>query len=91
MAKRAAEGLIVDADGDPIRRIGAQPKAPKPAVTVGSGASAVAVAPPVASNLKPGAAPKPGVKPVRPGTKPAVSGGARPSGKGSRPSGKRGR
>jgi preprotein translocase subunit SecF len=91
MAKRAAEGLIVDADGDPIRRIGVPAKTPRSAVPVGSGASAVAVAPPVPSNLKPGAAPKPGVKPVRPVTKPAASGGARPSGKGARPSGKRSR
>ena len=91
-AKRAAEGLIVDADGDPIRRIpvGVPSKTPKPAVAVGSGASP-AVAPPVPSNLKPGAAPKPGVKPVRPTGKPAGSGGARPSGKGARPSGKRSR
>jgi preprotein translocase subunit SecF len=90
-AKRAAEGLIVDADGDPIRRIpvGAPAKAPRPAVAVGSGASPAT--PPVPSNLKPGAAPKPGVKPVRPATKSPTSGGGRPSGKGSRPSGKRGR
>ncbi|MEP6561345.1 MAG: protein translocase subunit SecF [Nakamurella sp.] len=89
-AKRKAEGLIVDADGDPIRRIGrpAGGSAPSGAVT------RVPVAP---SNLKPGAAPKPGVKPVRPVAKPAPaagsgSGGAaggRPSGKGGRPTGKR--
>jgi preprotein translocase subunit SecF len=91
IAKRAAEGLIVDADGDPIRRIGVPSKKPRAAVAVGSGAPATVVAPPVPSNLKPGAAPKPGVKPVRPATKPAPSDGARPSGKGGRPSGKRGR
>jgi len=90
-AKRAAEGLIVDADGDPIRRISVPSKTPRAAVTVGSGAPARVAAPPVPSNLKPGAAPKPGVKPVRPATKPAPSGVTRPSGKGSRPSGKRGR
>jgi preprotein translocase subunit SecF len=89
VAKRAAEGLIVDADGDPIRRIGVPSKAPKTAVAVGSGASPAA--PPVPSNLKPGAAPKPGVKPVRPTGKPTGSGGARPGGKGARPSGKRSR
>ncbi len=89
-AKRAAEGLIVDADGDPIRRIGVPSKAPRTAVAVGSGASSPAT-PTVPSNLKPGAAPKPGVKPVRPAAKSPTSGGARPSGKGGRPSGKRGR
>ena len=89
LAKRAAEGLIVDADGDPIRRISVPSKTPKSAVTVGSGAAPAV--PTVPSNLKPGAAPKPGVKPVRPTSKPAGSGGARPSGKGARPSGKRSR
>jgi preprotein translocase subunit SecF len=88
-AKRAAEGLIVDADGDPIRRIGVPSKAPRTAVAVGSGAWAAT--PTGASKRKPGAAPKPGVKPVRPAAKSPTSGGARPSGKGGRPSGKRGR
>src|SRR6478736_8751744 len=50
-AKRAAEGLIVDADGDPIRRIGVPSKAPRTAVAVGSGASSPAT-PTVPSNLK---------------------------------------
>ncbi len=87
-AKRKAEGLIVDADGDPIRRVGG---------TASAGARQTARVPvaaaPVApgQQLKPGAAPKPGVKPVRPvAPKPAGS-GARPSGKGARPSGKRSR
>ena len=89
-AKRKAEGLIVDADGDPIRRI-ARPSAGGTAVA----AARVAATP---SNLKPGAAPKPGVKPARPAVRPApVTGsgsskaGARPSGKGGRPTGKRSR
>jgi len=90
-AKRAAEGLIVDADGDPLRRVAVPSKTPRTAVAVGSGAPAVAAAPAVPSNLKPGAAPKPGAKPVRPGSKPTSTGAARPSGKGGRPSGKRGR
>ena len=99
IAKRKAEGLIVDADGDPIRRVagtasaaGSQPRrAPVPAAS--------ATRP--GQELKPGAAPKPGVKPVRPvAPKSAPSGGvssrgassgARPSGKGARPSGKRSR
>jgi len=85
-AKRKAEGLIVDADGDPIRRISTTP--------AGSTSPVPAAAPPkppaVASNLTPGAAPKPGAKPVRPVSKPTSSGG-RPSGKGASPSGKRSR
>ena len=98
-AKRKAEGLIVDADGDPIRRVGG---------TAGGGVrpdarSSLVGAAPVAPGQQrtPGAAPKPGVKPVRPvAPKPAAqkpvapkpaSGAGRPSGKGARPSGKRSR
>jgi preprotein translocase subunit SecF len=90
-AKRKAEGLIVDADGDPLRRV---------AVATPAGAAAKTTRPRVAATvpvrpgqeLKPGAAPKPGVKPVRPApAKPVPSGGARPSGKGGRPTGKRSR
>jgi len=83
-AKRKSEGLIVDADGDPIRRIGNAADTGRPA------AVPVAVAA-TASSLKPGAAPKPGAKPVRPAAKPAGSGTSRPSGKGQRPTGKRSR
>ncbi len=91
VAKRKTEGLIVDADGDPIRRIGnaadtAQRATAGTAVPVA--ASAAATAGPV-STLKPGAAPKPGAKPVRP--KPAGSAAQKPSGKGARPTGKRSR
>jgi preprotein translocase subunit SecF len=66
-AKRKAEGLIVDADGDPIRRISSAANGSTPA------AARVPVAP---SNLTPGVAPKPGVKPVRRPAKPAPTGGA---------------
>ncbi|MET0865037.1 MAG: protein translocase subunit SecF [Nakamurella sp.] len=86
-AKRKAEGLIVDPDGDPIRRVSrpTDSSTPQP-VRVRQ--------PAVASNLKPGAAPKPGVKPVRPVGKTSGSGSspaAKPSGKGGRPTGKRSR
>lgn len=99
-AKRKAEGLIVDADGDPIRRIGGTALAgARPAVR----APVVAGTPSApGQQLKPSAAPRPGAKPVRPvAPKPAPSGstasgrsssgGTRPSGKGGRPSGKRSR
>lgn len=97
LAKRKSEGLVVDPDGDPIRRIGAATAAKTP-VAAGAGGPAAGRAQPtlppqVTSNLKPGAAPKPGAKPVRP-VKPSGAGGSsgvRPSGKGSRPSGKRSR
>jgi len=87
MAKRKSDGLIVDADGDPLRRTGGT-AARTPVAAGAAPAAARAVTQP--SNLKPGAAPKPGVKPVRPTAKPS-GGGSRPSGKGGRPSGKRGR
>ncbi len=90
VGKRKAEGLIVDADGDPVRRVGGtaaaasgKPARPRVAATVPARPG---------QELKPGAAPKPGVKPVRPSpAKSAPSGGARPSGKGGRPTGKRSR
>ena len=75
LAKRKHDGLIVDADGDPVRRIGV---------------AAAPAAAPIASSpgLKPAVAPRPGVKPVRPRTpaakpatpaaKPAVSVAKRP-------------
>ena len=97
-AKRAAEGLVVDADGDPIRRTGtpvnagALPgRARATTVAPAAGATVALGKPAAAALLTPGAAPKPGVKPVRPSGRPAASGGQRPSGKGGRPSGKRGR
>lgn len=88
VAKRKAEGLIVDADGDPIARTGAVPvgAAAVSAVTAPAGSAAVATA--VRPDLKAGAAPKPGAKPVRPTGK---SGSRGPSGPSGRPTGKRGR
>jgi preprotein translocase subunit SecF len=94
-AKRKAEGLVVDADGDPIRRIGSPGDAARKAAVPARGTPQVPAVPssllPGAVPLKPGAAPKPGAKPVRPTGKPSSSGGSRPSGKGGRPTGKRGR
>ena len=61
LAKRKAEGLIVDADGDPIsrgsgrHREGRRPGRHRPLQ-------------PVVPGMKPGGAPKPGVKPARPGS-----------------------
>ncbi|WP_240757355.1 protein translocase subunit SecF [Nakamurella flava] len=98
-AKRQADGLIVDADGDVIARTVGTGKAkaakrgatragaatPGAAPTAAPPAAGVAVAERPAGAPEPGAAPRPGVKPVRPGA------GKRPAGKGSRPSGKRSR
>jgi preprotein translocase subunit SecF len=106
LAKRKSDGLVVDADGDPIRRVAAATaKTPVPAGAAAAAGRVSANPSPTTtsasstpSNLKPGAAPKPGAKPVRPvrpsgsgGSGSTGSGGARPSGKGSRPSGKRSR
>ena len=58
LAKRKADGLIVDADGDPV------------GVKSSTGIDRPRTAPavnPLAAGLKPSAAPKPGVKPQRPG------------------------
>ncbi len=84
LAKRKAEGLLVDADGDPIGRVpGVSPPGKRQR---GSRAGSVAVAagiaatptstgpsgsPSAGSTLTPGAAPKPGAKPVRPRGGPA--------------------
>jgi preprotein translocase subunit SecF len=66
LAKRKAEGLIVDADGDPVGRV--RPAGEVGARTTASRRSVPGVATvPVNPNLKPGAAPLPGVKPMRPG------------------------
>lgn len=92
LAKRKAEGLIVDADGDPIARTGGPARAATagaaaasaPATTATATSTATAVRP----DAKPGAAPKPGVKPVRPTGKTGPRG---KSGSGPKPSGKRSR
>jgi preprotein translocase subunit SecF len=82
VAKRKAEGLIVDADGDPLRRI-------RPPAAARADGATLTRPPVVNPNLKPGAAPKPGAKPIRPTVaKPAAQ---KPSGKGGKPAGKRGR
>lgn len=92
LAKRKAEGLIVDADGDPIGRVGGTTGGPSStggdAAPAAAAASGVAVATAVRPDLNPGAAPKPGVKPVRPTGK---SGSKGKSGPASRPTGKRSR
>lgn len=82
-AKRKAEGLIVDADGDPIGRVavpvsadGKTPAAARQTQLPGAQAE------PVSPLLKAGSGPLPGIKPVRPAGKAA---------RGVRPSGKRGR
>lgn len=83
-AKRDADGLIVDADGDPIARV---PGTTSAAALAQAAASVPGhQAAPASPKLSSGSAPLPGVKPVRPRGK-----GARPSGTagGSRPSGKR--
>ncbi len=98
LAKRAADGVLVDADGDPVFRLGAEPAEVSPApAEPGTGAegaattaavrTTVTAATPARPDLTPGAAPKPGVKPVRPTTKP----GPRGKGPAGRPSGKRNR
>jgi preprotein translocase subunit SecF len=66
-AKRKAEGLIVDADGDPIGRT---PEAIAAAAASAQAAGSRRIRPggstvPVDPRLKPGAAPLPGVKPTR--------------------------
>jgi len=112
LAKRKAEGLVVDADGDPIGRVpGVSPPSKKQRAgragasassAAGSGGVATATAPaavePVAASaLTPGAAPKPGAKPVRPrdgsrgGSRGGSSGTGGSAGGKGRPTGKRGR
>ncbi|HYN72488.1 MAG TPA: protein translocase subunit SecF [Nakamurella sp.] len=97
LAKRKAEGLLVDADGDPIGRVpvASSPGKKQRAARTGAAASstgvaatsAAAIQPLATSTLTPGAAPKPGAKPVRP--RGGSSGG--PAGGKGRPTGKRGR
>ncbi len=97
LAKRKAEGLVVDADGDAIGWLpGAEGerRAETAARARAARQSAVAAG---AATLAPGAAPRPGARPVRPSGKSGGSGGGsgkaapRPAGKGGRPPGKRGR
>jgi preprotein translocase subunit SecF len=93
LAKRKAEGLVVDADGDPIARTGgparvAAAAASAPVATATASSTATSTATAVRPDAKPGAAPKPGVKPVRPTGKTGPRG---KSGSGPKPSGKRSR
>jgi preprotein translocase subunit SecF len=60
VAKRKAEGLIVDAVGDPVSRVIDPTRVVKPAV------GRPAQVRPVVAGMKPGQAPKPGVRPARP-------------------------
>ena len=97
LAKRKNEGLIVDADGDPIgRQAGSSPRpsgratatATRPAGRPATGSSPVSAAGPATKAgpaLTPGAAPRAGARPMRPTGKPT-----RPAPT-ARPTGKRGR
>lgn len=84
LAKRAADGLIVDADGDPIGRVavavdGSAPTPVRHTTLPGTQAE------PASPRLKPGSGPLPGVKPVRPsGVASKATAGPRPTGKRSR-------
>jgi preprotein translocase subunit SecF len=91
LAKRRSEGLIVDADGDPIARVAVDSETADSAPVHRSMPGVQAA--PASPLLKPGSGPLPGVKPVRPTGKAKV--GA-PQGKSSRagagrPAGKRSR
>jgi len=90
-AKRRAEGLVVDADGDPIARVAVDAENPDVAPVRRSMPGVQAA--PASPLLKPGSGPLPGVKPVRPAGK---SKGTAPQGKSARgvapkPAGKRSR
>ncbi len=100
-ARRKAEGLLVDPDGDAIGWVpGAEGLRRAEAAAQARSAAAArqsAIAAGTAT-LAPGAAPRPGARPVRPSGKAGSSGSSgssgktpRPAGKGQRPPGKRGR
>lgn len=82
-AKRKAEGVIVDADGDPIARVAVTEDGEKVTAPVRRSSSRLpgAQAQPASPRLTAGAGPLPGVKPVRPSGKSARSGSAKPTGK----------
>jgi preprotein translocase subunit SecF len=83
LAKRKAEGLIVDADGDPIGRTPEALAAAAAAAAAGpKRASRGTPVVPVNPDLKPGAAPLPGARPTRP-TQPAKPVGSTPVGSSS--------
>lgn len=87
LAKRKADGIIVDADGDPISRSRVAGAVPATGTgTAGKAGSGIRGMPPVLPPgrvLAPGAAPLPGMKPVRPSATAGL--------KAVRPTGKRGR
>ena len=92
LAKRKADGLIVDADGDPVARVAVAAETPREGGPVRRSMPGAQAAP-VSPRLKPGSGPLPGVKPVRTGGKPRSaapqgkadrSGAPRPAGKRSR-------
>ena len=89
LAKRKADGLIADADGDPIGRIPGTAAATGAKAAAGASAAAAGTRTLTEDDLRAsgvGSSPRPGAKPQA-GAKPRP--GARPTGKGSRPSGKR--
>ncbi|OJV30968.1 MAG: protein-export membrane protein SecF [Actinobacteria bacterium 69-20] len=72
LAKRKADGLIVDADGDPIGRVAPTDADGEPAAHARPLGNLPGMqAEPVSPKLKPGSGPLPGVKPARPGGKSA--------------------
>ncbi|MBM9467030.1 protein translocase subunit SecF [Nakamurella sp. YIM 132084] len=86
LAKRKADGITVDADGDVVARTGpaaGRPGTPVPARRAPGTASNPAAAA-ASAGLKAGAAPKPGVRPARPQGKGAGRTG-RPTGKAGQP------
>jgi preprotein translocase subunit SecF len=85
VAKRKAEGLIVDADGDPIGRVPVLDEAGHEVAAAARHTNYPgAQAAPASPKLKAGSGPLPGVKPSRPASKAARAGGATPA-----PTGKR--
>jgi preprotein translocase subunit SecF len=82
-AKRRSEGLLVDADGDPVGRVPVTDESGAVVASTAHRASYPGVqAEPASPKLKPGSGPLPGVRPVRPSGKSAQrQGAAQPTGK----------
>jgi len=81
-AKRRAEGLLVDADGDPIGRVPVTDETGAVVATAHRSSYPGVQAEPASPLLRPGSGPLPGVKPARPSGKSARShGAAQPTGK----------
>lgn len=81
LAKREAEGLIVDADGDPIGRRAVVQAADGTTMAPRQVHMPGAQAEPASGRLSPGSGPLPGVKPVRSSSKSSRSQVAKPVGK----------